>query len=167
MSHYLPAPYEGAANDDLAAAVGATLTATLALLTAWIVGVPAYDRIRLAVEAGQREDGFSESTIQLGGTGLGWAVAVLFLVFGTVSLLRRRARGGLIFGAVVSLVTTIVADSPLETLTGEPHAWLFYSGIAVVIAALLPATKRWLRAPAVTPPVLAAPPQLRIGQARR
>ena len=38
MSSYLPAPYESAPDDDLAAAAGAALTGTTALLIAVTLG---------------------------------------------------------------------------------------------------------------------------------
>ncbi len=168
MSHYLPAPYEAAPDDDLGAAVGATLTGTLAVLTAWIVGVPAYDHIRSAVELLKLDSNPSEAALRAAGVGAGWAVAVLFLVFGTLGLILRRGRGGLIFGALVSLATTLVADTQFKMLAGDTNPWMYYAGVAVVIAALLPATKRWLKKPPVAAPVvIAAPAQIRIGQNRR
>jgi len=154
---YLPAPYEAPQQDDLAATLAAILTTTLALITAWVVGAQAYPVIRQAIDgvmgnlsAGQQE-GFKAHLPTTGVPTVGWALAALLMVIGAVLLLFRRGRGLLIFGALICVATTAFAQFGLgygDVGSGAKvpvDQWpLFWGGVAVVIAAILPATGRWI-----------------------
>jgi hypothetical protein len=144
---YLPAPYESAQQDDLPAALGAGLAVVLAGITSWILGQRVVDGARTLIDLGRARPGADLPKGLLVPTA-GWGVAVVLMVIGCLSLIFRRGRGALIFGALVSVATTALARYSFHWATpGQPVAqWaLYWGGLAVVVAAALPATRRWIR----------------------
>lgn len=152
---YLPAPYESPQQDDLAATLAAILTATVALITSWVLGQQAYPVIREFIDGVQgnlsaaQEDAFTESLPTVGVPTIGWAVAAVLMFVGALLLLFRRGRGLLIFGALISVATTAWAQFGLGYGGADAAVpvdqWpLYWAGIAVVVLALLPATGRWI-----------------------
>jgi hypothetical protein len=154
---YLPAPYEAPQQDDLSATLAAILTTTLALITSWVVGAQAYPVIREGIDAAMgdltdaQQQAFTDALPTTGVPTVGWALATLFMVIGSVLLLFRRGRGLLILGALVCVGTTAWAQFGLgygdvgSSTTMPVDQWpLFWGGAAVVIAAILPATGRWV-----------------------
>jgi len=152
---YLPAPYESPQQDDLAATLAAILTTTVALITSWVLGQHVYPVVREAVDAAlgnlstADQETFTDSLPTVALPTVGWSVAALLMVLGSILLLFRRGRGLLIFGALIAIGTTAWAQFGLG-YGGEGAAipvsqWpLYWGGIAVLVLAALPATGRWL-----------------------
>ena len=154
---YLPAPYEAPQQDDLSATLAAILTTTLAMITSWVVGALAYPVIREGIDAAMgnltddQQQAFTAALPTTGVPTVGWALAAVLMVIGAVLLLFRRGRGLLIFGALICVATTAFAQIGLgygDVGSGAKvtvDQWpLFWGGVAVVIAAILPATGRWI-----------------------
>ena len=149
---YLPAPYESAQQDDMSAALGAGLTISTAGITSWVLGSFSYDAIRYTVD--QIKGGAEELPANLLVPTAGWTVAVVFMVLGALMMCARRGRGSVMFGALVAIATTAVAQFAYHynDLAQQPNAadirvdnWpLFWGGVVVFIAAALPATGRWV-----------------------
>jgi len=159
---YLPAPYESAQQDDLAAALGAGLTVATAGITSWVLGTFAVDSIRWITEQTDKSLDLEKVPADLLVPTLGWAAAVILLVLGAVLMVFRRGRGTVIFGALIAVATTAIAQFAYHynDLTTAPGAvtvpldrwWLYWSAAAVLVAAVLPATGRWVkRTPPRTP----------------
>ena len=148
----LPAPYESAPEDDLAAAGAAVVAGTTAALTAWVLGSATWDQVAVLRGLGRRvEDLPPEMVLVLAGWGLG---AVL-LGLGTLLLAFRRGRGWLGFGALLSVAGTIGAQTWYQFDRTEPHWLSFYGGVVVLLVVLLPALGRWTgRRPPRTPQVI-------------
>ncbi len=173
----LPAPYESVPDDDLGAAVAAALTATLAAVTAINLGLQSWQQSPEALDR-IKAGALSADAVNLVISTAGWLISVFFLAVGAVLLLLRRGRGAVIVGALVGLGTTVLARYKFEYFTAAhplANSWLYFGGAAVVVAALLPATGRWIRdrrqvprggMPALTSATVLVPTQLRIGQAR-
>jgi F0F1-type ATP synthase membrane subunit c/vacuolar-type H+-ATPase subunit K len=143
---YLPAPYESAQQDDLAAALAAGLTATLAGITSWVLGRWAYHGIRSLIDDGKANQQLPSSVLV---PTVGWSIAVVLLVVGALLLLFRRGRGWVILGALVSIATTAVAQYELHLgPAAQSQWWLYWGGIGVLVVAALPATGRWVAEPA-------------------
>ncbi len=155
MSH-LPAPYESAQQDDIGAAVAATMTVTTALITSWVLGSQAYPVIEEGVrlflddassqEAQAYQDTLEEVTAV---PTIGWTVATAFMVIGALLLLIRRGRGAVVIGALISIGTTAYAQFGVGYGNADAQypveQWpLFWGGVVVVVLALLPATGRWI-----------------------
>jgi len=154
---YLPAPYEAPPQDDLSATLAAILTTTLALITSWVVGALAYPVIREGIDAAMgsltdaQQQAFTDALPTTGVPTVGWALSAVLMVIGAVLLLFRRGRRLLIFGALICVATTAFAQFGLgygDVGWGAQvpvDQWpLFWGGVAVVIAAILPATGRWI-----------------------
>ena len=139
-----PAPYESPPEDDLRAAVSAGMTVTFALILSWILGFAAYHRISDSVhllDGGyQPEDLPAEIVVP----GVGWGIAVLFLVLGCLPVIRRTGRAAVIFGALISIAVTIIAHASYAYGTIVEQWPLYWGGIAVLALAILPATRRWV-----------------------
>jgi len=80
---------------------------------------------------------------------VGWTVAAVLMIIGSVLLLFRRGRGWLVLGTLVSIGTTGWAQFGVGM--GGPDAtypvdqWpLYWGGVAVLVLVLLPATGRWV-----------------------
>lgn len=154
---YLPAPYEAPQQDDLAATLAAILTTTLALITSWVVGAQAYPVIREGIDAAMgnltdaQQQAFTDALPTTAVPTVGWALAAVFMVIGAVLLLFRRGRKLLIFGALVCVAVTAWAQFGLgygdvgSAAKVQVDQWpLFWGGVAVLVAAALPATGRWI-----------------------
>ena len=152
---YLPAPYESPQQDDLSATLCAILTTTVGLITSWVIGQHAYPVLKEYINGAMgnlssaQEDALTAAVDTVLMPAVGWAVAAVLMVIGSLLLLFRRGRGLLIFGALLASATTAWAQFGLG-YGGEDAAipvsqWpLYWGGVAVVVLALLPATKRWL-----------------------
>ncbi|MTD12836.1 hypothetical protein GIS00_02610 [Nakamurella sp. YIM 132087] len=154
----LPAPYELAQQDDLAAALGAGLAVTCAGITGWMLGSFSYRGLDSAIRAGvDLEDWPAPAALTI----VGWGAATVLMVLGALLLLFRRGRGLLVFGALVSVVITAIAQFSYDigTVRSPVEQWpLYWGGVVVLVLALLPATKRWVRrAPA--PAAIGTAPQ--------
>jgi len=159
---YLPAPYESPQQDDLSATLCAILTTTVGLITSWVIGQHAYPVLKEYVNGAMgnlstaQEDALTAAVDTVLLPAVGWAVAAVLMVIGSLLLLFRRGRGLLIFGALLAIATTAWAQFGLG-YGGEGAAipvsqWpLYWGGVAVVVLALLPATKRWLGRSPKTP----------------
>ncbi len=154
---YLPAPYEAPPQDDLSATLAAILTTTLALITSWVVGAQAYPVVREFVDGvlgnltDAQQQAFTDALPTTAVPTVGWALATVFMVIGAVLLLFRRGRGLLIFGAFVCVATTAWAQFEIgygEVGSGATvpiDQWpLYWGGVAVLVAAILPGTGRWI-----------------------
>jgi len=153
---YLPAPYESPQQDDLSATLSAILTTTVGLITSWVIGQHAYPVIKEYIDGAMgnlssaQEDALTAAVDTTLVPSVGWAVAAILMVIGSVLLLFRRGRGLLVIGALIAIATTAWAQFGLG-YGGEGAAipvsqWpLYWGGVAVLVLAMLPATKRWLR----------------------
>ena len=148
---YLPAPYETPQQDDLAATLAAVLTTTVAGLTAWTLGSWAYATIRSLFDVFTVNDPPDPSTGQVESAlvAAGWGVAAVFLALGALLVLFRRGRKAAVFGGLIAIVITAVAQFGFGYGdAGAPvpvQNWpLYWGGVAVVVLALLPATGRWV-----------------------
>ena len=152
---YLPAPYESPQQDDLAATVAAILTTTVGLITSWVLGQHVYPVVRELIDGAMgnlssaQEDALQASMATVGVPTVGWAIATVLMVIGSLLLLFRRGRGLLIFGALIAVATTAWAQFGLgyggEGAAIQVDQWpLYWGGVAVVVLALLPATGRWV-----------------------
>ena len=148
---YLPAPYETPQQDDLAATLAAVLTTTVCALTAWVLGSWSYSTIRGLVDRFAVNDPPDPTVGQVEGAvvAAGWAVAAFFLALGAVLVLFRRGRKAAVFGGLIAVGTTALAQFGFGY--GDAGAqvpidnWpLYWGGVLVVVLALLPATGRWL-----------------------
>ena len=152
---YLPAPYESPKQDDLSATLSAILTSTVGLLTSWNLGRYVYPLIRQYIDGLRGELDPSQqaaltATLKVFGVPtVGWTVAAVLMIIGSVLLLFRRGRGWLVLGALVSIGTTGWAQFGVGM--GGPDAtypvdqWpLYWGGVAVLVLVLLPATGRWV-----------------------
>lgn len=177
MSSYLPAPYEAAPDDDLAAAAGAALVGTTALLVALTLGRQAWAQYRSVAEvltAGRIEG--ADPALVL--TTVTWAVSTVLMVAGALALVVRRGRGALTLGAAVGLVGTAGARWGFDWFTPVhplQHAAVFFGGVVVMALALLPPVGRWIAGrgkrrtrglPPVTSATALTPTRVQIGQAR-
>ncbi len=138
-----PAPYESPPEDDLRAAVAGWMTVTVALILSWVLGFAAYHRLTDLVTLlaeGDPEDVPPELAVP----GVGWGVAVLFLVLGSIPVLLRKGRGAVMVGALVSIAVTVMAHASYDYGLTVPQWPLYWGGIAVLALALLPATRRWV-----------------------
>jgi len=81
---YLPAPYESAQQDDMAAALGAGLTISTAAVTSWVLGSFGYDSIRSIVESIDHGADFEDIPADVLVPTAGWSVAVVFMVLGAL-----------------------------------------------------------------------------------
>jgi len=152
---YLPAPYESPQQDDLTATLCAILTTTVGLITSWVIGQHAYPAVKEYADAAmgnlssEQEDALTASLDTVLLPTVGWTVAAVLMVIGSLLLLFRRGRGLVVFGALIAVATTAWAQFALG-YGGEGAAipvsqWpLYWGGVAVVVLAMLPATKRWL-----------------------
>ena len=139
-----PAPYESPPEDDLRAAVAGWMTITIALILSWILGFAAYHRISDAAHlllGGQRPE---DLPVRIVLPGVGWGIAVLFLVLGSIPVGRRTGRAAVIFGALVSIVVTVIAHASYAYGTVVEQWPLYWGGIVVLALAVLPATRRWV-----------------------
>jgi len=152
---YLPAPYESPQQDDLSATLSAILTATVGLITSWVIGQQAYPVIRQFIDglrgnlSVEQEDALARSVDTVAIPTVGWAVAAVLMVVGSLLLLFRRGRGLLIIGALISIATTAWAQflggyGGADAATPVSQWPLFWGGLVVVVLGLLPATGRWL-----------------------
>lgn len=159
---YLPAPYEAPQQDDLSATLCAILTTTVGLITSWVIGQYAYPVVKEYIDgamgnlSSEQEDALTASLDTVLLPAVGWALAAVLMVIGSLLLLFRRGRGLLVFGALVSIGTTAWAQFGLgyggEGAATEVSQWpLYWGGVAVVVLAMLPATKRWLGRSPKTP----------------
>ena len=150
---YLPAPYESAQQDDLPAALGAGLTVTVAGITSWVLGRWAYDSARALIDQIKADSGRALSKSQLIPTA-GWSVAVLLMVIGAVLLAFRLGRGVLVFGAMIAVATTAVAQFGYHYGSDLPMSqWpLFWGGAVVFLLVVMPATGRWVNPAATAKP---------------
>ncbi len=148
---YLPSPYESAPQDDLAAALGAGLAATVAGITSWVLGRWSYDGVRRLIDLGNAQQSLPASVVV---PAVGWGSAVVLMVLGALSLISRRGRGALILGALISMATTAIAQFSFHFgAASQPQWWLYWGGVGVLAAAAMPATGRWIRKPtAIAPP---------------
>lgn len=155
---YLPAPYEAAQQDDLAAALGAGLTAVTAGVTSWVLGQAAYKGIQEMVDLNDAKATMPPNLVV---PTVGWSIAVLLMVVGALFLIFRRGRGMVAFGALVSVATTALAHYLYDwNSPGAPveQALLYWGGVVVFVAAVLPATGRWVkRVPLPLPPGMQPP----------
>ncbi len=160
---YLPAPYESAQQDDTASALAAGLTISTAAATSWVLGSFSYDAIHYLIETTKQGTDFADLPADLLVPTAGWTVAVVFMVLGALLMLARRGRGSVIFGSLVAIVTTAIAQFAYHygDIAQQPTAmashldnWpLFWGGAVVFLAAVLPATGRWVtRTPKPGPP---------------
>ncbi len=152
---YLPAPYESPQQDDLSATLSAILTTTVGLLTSWVLGQQAYPVVKDYIDGAMgnlnsdQQEALKASLDTALVPAVGWAVAAVLMVIGSLLLLFRRGRGLLVFGALIAIATTAWAQFGLG-YGGEGAAipisqWpLYWGGVAVVVLAMLPATTRWL-----------------------
>lgn len=152
---YLPAPYESPQQDDLSATLSAILTATVALITSWVLGGQAYPVIRDVIDGAMgnlttaQEDALTSSLDTVAVPTIGWALAAASMTVGAVLLLFRRGRKLLILGALISIGTTAWAQYGLgyggEGATIVVDQWpLYWGGVLVAVLGLLPATGRWI-----------------------
>lgn len=159
---YLPAPYESPQQDDLSATLSAILTTTVGLITSWVIGQHAYPVLKDYVDGAMgnlssaQEDGLKASLDTVLVPAVGWAVAAVLMVIGSLLLLFRRGRGLLAFGALVAIATTAWAQFGLgyggAGATIPVSQWpLYWGGAAVLVLAMLPPTKRWLGRGTKTP----------------
>ena len=146
---YLPAPYESAQQDDLPAALGAGLTVTIAGITSWVLGNFSFDRGRELIDQIKADNGSTLPKTVLVPT-IGWVAAVLLMVIGAVLLAFRLGRGVLVFGSMIAIATTAVAQFAYHYGSALSVAqWpLYWGGAVVFLLAVLPATGRWVN-PAV------------------
>ena len=113
---YLPAPYESPQQDDLSATLCAILTTTVGLITSWVIGQHAYPVIKDYINgamgnlSSDQEDALKASLDTALVPAVGWAVAAVLMVIGSLLLLFRRGRGLLVFGALVAIATTAWAQ---------------------------------------------------------
>lgn len=177
MSQIMPAPYESAPDDDLAAASMATLAVALGALVGYSLGRQAWTQwptARDLIDA-KRTTGVDLEVLV---TTAGWAAAAVLMVLGAVLLAFRRGRGLLVFGSLVGVVVTVIARYSFDWFTpghfALPNLPVYFGGAVVLVLALLPATRRWVngRRPRsrCLPPVSSAtaltPTRVQIGQAR-
>ena len=152
---YLPAPYESPQQDDLSATIAALLTTTVAVIASWVLGQHAYPVVREFVEgimgnlSQAQEDELKASVDTVAVPTAGWAIASVLMVIGALLLLFRRGRGLLVFGAVIGVATTAWAQFGLgyggaDAVIPVDQWPLYWSGVAVIVLALLPATGRWV-----------------------
>jgi hypothetical protein len=152
---YLPAPYESPQQDDLSATVAAILTTTVGLITSWVLGQHVYPVVRELIDGAmgklspEQEDSLQASVDVVAVPTLGWTIAAVLMVVGSLLLLFRRGRGLLIFGALISVATTAWAQfgygyGGSDALIPVDQWPLYWGGAAVVVLALLPATGRWV-----------------------
>ena len=152
---YLPAPYESPQQDDLAATLAAILTTTVGFITSWVLGQHVYPVIRQAFDAARGtlssadQQAFTDSLPTVAVPTIGWSIATVLMVLGSVLLLFRRGRGLLVFGALIAIATTAWAQFGLgyggADATVPVAQWpLYWGGVAVLVLAALPATGRWL-----------------------
>jgi hypothetical protein len=166
---YLPAPYESAQQDDLAAALGAGLTVATAGITSWVLGTFAVEVVSSVFR--ETKDGnfsFDGVPADLVVPTVGWSIAVVFLVLGAVLMLFRRGRGTVIVGALIAVATTAIAQfayhyddlvtAPAPATVHLDKWWLYWGGVAVFVAAILPATGRWVNRGRRKPPTGTATP---------
>lgn len=148
---YLPAPYESAPSDDLAAALAGGLTVTSAGITAWILGSRTWTEVTTLLDRGWELDTLpTELVLVLGG----WALGTVLLALGGVSMLFRRGRGLLAFGAIVSVAATIFGQSEFDFDQRIPQWPLYWGGVLVLVVLMLPATGRWVKRTARKQPPL-------------
>lgn len=139
---YLPAPYESAPSDDLAAALAGGLAVTSAGITAWVLGHRTWDEVATLLDRGRDLDSLpSGPALVLGG----WALATVLLVLGGLLMLFRRGRGLLGFGALVSLAATVFGQVDLDLDEWVPQWPLYWGGAVVLVVVMLPATGRWVK----------------------
>jgi hypothetical protein len=177
MSSYLPAPYESAADDDLAAAAGAALTGTTALLIALTLGRQSWAQYPAALDlltAGRLEG----TDLALVATTATWAASAVLMTLGAVLLIARRGRGVVMSGAFVGLAGTAIARWGFDWFTPVyplDNAAAYFGGVAVIGLAMLPSTRRWIagrgrpgqrKLPPVTSATALTPTRVQIGQAR-
>ena len=152
---YLPAPYESPQQDDLAATLSAILTATVAFMTAWVLGQWAYPVVRQVIDGARgklttaQQDALTSSLATTAVPSAGWALASILMVIGALLLMFRRGRKLLVLGALISIGTTAWAQFGLGFGgTGAAvvvEQWpLYWGGVLVAVLAVLPATGRWL-----------------------
>jgi hypothetical protein len=152
---YLPAPYESPQQDDLSATLSAILTTTVGLITSWVIGQHAYPALKEYVDGAMgnlssaQQDALTASVDTVLVPTIGWAVAAVLMVIGSLLLLFRRGRGLLVFGALVAIATTAWAQFGLgygaDGATIQVSQWpLYWGGVAVLVLAMLPPTNRWL-----------------------
>ena len=96
-----------------------------------------------------QEDALKTSVDTVGVPTVGWTVATVLMVIGSLLLLFRRGRALLVFGALIGVATTAWAQFGLgyggDGAAIQVNQWpLYWGGVAVVILALLPATGRWI-----------------------
>jgi hypothetical protein len=153
---YLPAPYESPQQDDLTATLAAILTTTVGLITSWVIGQHAYPVIKEFLDGAMgnlssaQEDALTASVDSVLVPNVGWAVAAIAMVIGSLLLLFRRGRGLLVLGALVAIATTAWAQFGLgyggaDAATPVSQWPLYWGGVAVLVLAMLPPTGRWLR----------------------
>lgn len=143
VSNY-PAPYESPPEDDLRAAVAGWMTITTALILSWVLGFAAYHRIRDVVPLLSDGQSLDEVDPAIVVPGIGWAVAVLFLVLGSIPVAMRKGRTAIVFGALLAIVVTAVAHLGYDYAATVPQWPLYWGGVVVLVLALLPATRRWV-----------------------
>ncbi len=152
---YLPAPYESPQQDDLAATLSAILTATVAIITSWVLGQQAYPVIREVIDGAMgnltvaQQDALTSELKTVAVPTIGWALAAVLMTIGAVLLLFRRGRKLLILGALISIGTTAWAQFGLgyggDGASVVVNQWpLFWGGAVVAVVGLLPATGRWI-----------------------
>jgi hypothetical protein len=146
-SSYLPAPYESAPDDDLAAASVATLTGALAVMLAVTLGAKALDQVP---QLQGLTEGVEPTEAQLAAllTTVGWAAAAVFLGFGAVLLVFRRGRVLVVWGGLIATAFTLIARYVFDWFTpAHPVGSMpvYLAGIGVIVLAALPATGRWIR----------------------
>lgn len=152
---YLPAPYESPQQDDLSATLCAILTTTVGLITSWVLGQHAYPVLKEYIDGAMgnlssaQQDALTSAVETALLPAVGWGLAAVLMVIGSLLLLFRRGRGLLVFGALISVATTAWAQFGLG-YGGDDAAipvsqWpLYWGGAVVIVLAMLPATKRWL-----------------------
>lgn len=139
---YLPAPYESAPSDDLAAALAGGLAVTSAGITAWVLGIRTWNEVTTLLDRGWELDTLpSELVFALGG----WALATVLLLLGGLLMVFRRGRGLLALGALVSLAATIFGQVELDFDQWIPQWPLYWGGVVVLAVVMLPATGRWVK----------------------
>ncbi len=158
------APYESVPDDDLGSAAAATVAVALGALIAVTLGVQSWQQIPAFRATMQARDlrGQELATVV---TTVGWGVAAVLLGFGALLLVFRRGRGLLLLGSLVGVATTAIARFGFQWFTPThplDHALVFWGGVAVLLAAVLPATRRWVagRSGRGMPPVTTATPLL-------